>query len=248
MDKALRTPHPNVVRTATAEVHDVIKQRILDGHYQANEYIRETSIARELAVSRTPVREALRELVTEGWLEAIPHHGARVVAWTDDDAREVFELRMVLEPMAVRLASGRITAERLARLESLAGDMEALVELVESDPSVRNDIAFLNHDFHRELILASGNHRLASVLENVVRTSVIRRNFGHYDLTNLRRSMRHHREILEAINADSPEWAESVMRAHLLAAKALHVRTNDTAEPASPAPPRHTLEQDPQQQ
>lgn len=219
-----------VARTATAQVHDAIKQRILDGHYRAHEYIREASIARELAVSRTPVREALRELVSEGWLEAIPHHGARVAAWTEKDAREVFELRLVLEPMAVRLASERMDPARLERLEALAERMEALVERVETAPGVRNEIALLNHDFHRELILASDNQRLAGVLESVVRTSVIRRNFGNYDLANLRRSMRHHREILEAIVSGSPEWAEHVMRAHLLAAQVLHVRFPDVPE------------------
>ncbi|MDI5891525.1 GntR family transcriptional regulator [Halomonas rhizosphaerae] len=228
-----------VVRTATAQVHEAIKQRILDGNYRPHDYIREASVARELEVSRTPVREALRELVSEGWLEAIPHHGARVVAWTEKDAREVFELRLVLEPMAVRLASQRMDSARLGRLEALAERMEALVERVETDPGVRNEIALLNHDFHRELVLASDNQRLASVLESVVRTSVIRRNFGNYDLTNLRRSMRHHREILEAIVAGSPEWAEHVMRAHLLAAQALHVRSTDVSDGAPPGTSPH---------
>lgn len=221
---------PRIAQTATAEVHNVIKQRILDGHYRAHEYIREASIARELGVSRTPVREALRELVSEGWLEAIPHHGARVVAWTEKDAREVFELRLALEPMAIRLASERMDTARLLHLERLASRMEALVARIEHEPEVRNEIAFLNHDFHRELIAASDNKRLAAVLDSVVRTSVIRRNFGNYDLANLRRSMRHHREILEAIAAGSPDWAESVMRSHLLAAQALHVRIPDTPD------------------
>ncbi|KAA0014760.1 GntR family transcriptional regulator [Billgrantia pellis] len=226
-----------MVRTATAEVHDEIKQRILDGRYQAHDYIRENRIARELEVSRTPVREALRELVSEGWLEAIPHHGARVAAWTEKDAREVFELRLVLEPMAVRLASKRMDAQRLDRLDELATRMEALTDQIEGRPGVRNEIAHLNHVFHRELILASDNQRLASVLDSVVRTSVIRRNFGNYDATHLRRSMRHHREILQAVAAGSPEWAESVMRAHLLAAQALHVRFTDA--PARPEASHH---------
>ncbi|MCE8015771.1 GntR family transcriptional regulator [Halomonas sp. MCCC 1A17488] len=221
---------PRAVRTATAEVHNVVKQRILDGHYRAREYVREASVARELGVSRTPVREALRELVSEGWLEAIPHHGARVVAWTERDAREVFELRLVLEPMAVRLASERMERTRLVYLETLANRMEALVERIEREPEMRNEIARLNHEFHRELIAASDNQRLAAVLDGVVRTSVIRRNFGNYDLANLRRSMRHHREILEAIAAGSPTWAESVMRSHLLAAQALHVRFPDAPD------------------
>ncbi|WP_231489496.1 GntR family transcriptional regulator [Billgrantia saliphila] len=234
MAKAVIKP-ASIVRTATAEVHDVIKQRILDGRYQAHEYIREHNVARELEVSRTPVREALRELVSEGWLEAIPHHGARVVAWTEKDAREVFELRLVLEPMAVRLASERMDRQRLERLETLAARMETLTEQIERDPGVRNEIAHLNHEFHRELILASDNQRLANVLDSVVRTSVIRRNFGNYDVTNLRRSMHHHREILQAIAAGSPAWAESVMRAHLLAAQALHVRFTDAPDRPEPS-------------
>ncbi|MDT8894869.1 GntR family transcriptional regulator [Halomonas sp. I1] len=230
MAKAGAVPPSPGAQTATTKVHEVIKQRILDGHYQAHEYIREASIARELDVSRTPVREALRELVSEGWLEAIPHHGARVVAWTEKDAREVFELRVVLEPMAVRLACENMNEPCLARLRKIADRMEALTERIETDLGIRNEIALLNHDFHRELIQASGNQRLASVLDSVVRTSVIRRNFGNYQLDNLRRSMRHHREILEAILAGSPTWAENVMRAHLLAAQALHVQFPDTPQ------------------
>lgn len=221
MTGAASTPAP---QTATTKVHDVIKQRILDGHYRAHEYIREAAIARELEVSRTPVREALRELTSEGWLEAIPHHGSRVVAWTEQDAREVFELRLVLEPMAVRLACEHMDQATLTRLETMATRMEQLSERVEAEPSVRNELASLNHEFHRALIQASGNQRLVSVLEGVVRTSVIRRNFGHYDLASLRRSMRHHREILEAIRARSPAWAEHLMQAHLLAAQMLHQR------------------------
>lgn len=212
-----------VVQTATTRVHGVIKQRILNGHYQANEYLRETSVASELNVSRTPVREALRELVSEGWLEAIPHRGSRVVAWTAKDAREVFDLRLVLEPLAARLASEKMSKSCFNSLETLAAQMESLTEQVGTNPAAHTNIAALNHEFHRTLILASNNQRLASLLENVVRTSIIHRNFGNYDLANLRRSMRHHREILEAITAGSPEWAENVMRAHLLAAQALHV-------------------------
>jgi DNA-binding GntR family transcriptional regulator len=211
-----------VPRTATAQVHAAIKQRILDGHYQPHEYIREAGVARELEVSRTPVREALRELVSEGWLEAIPHHGARVVAWTERDAREVFELRLVLEPLAAGQACRRMAASRLDHLETLATRMERLAEARTLSPEARNEISLLNHEFHRELIRASDNQRLYAVLDMVVRTSVIRRNFNLYDGHALQRSMGHHREILQAIRARNPDWAESVMRAHLLSARELH--------------------------
>jgi DNA-binding GntR family transcriptional regulator len=219
--------HPPVARTATAEVHNAIKQRILDGAYLPQEYIREARVARELEVSRTPVREALRELVSEGWLEAIPHQGARVVAWTEKDAHEVFEIRLALEPMAIGAACGRMKAPRLMYLKTLASQMETLTEEVTSNPEARNEIASLNHEFHRELIAASDNQRLVAVLNSVVRTSVIRRNFTNYEADHLRRSMHHHREILQAIEAGSPVWAENMMRAHLLAARELHVNLSE---------------------
>lgn len=237
MAKIKHSNNAPVAQTATAQVHAAIKQCILDGSYQPHQYIREASVARELAVSRTPVREALRELVSEGWLEAIPHHGARVAAWTEKDAHEVFEIRLMLEPIAVRVACRRIDDGRLAYLKTLATQMETLTESVSTDPEACNELAALNHEFHRELISASDNQRLATVLDGVVRTSVIRRNFANYDAAHLRRSMHHHREILQAIEADSPEWAESVMRSHLLAARDLHVSfPESTPEPSREIP------------
>ncbi|SDK99671.1 DNA-binding transcriptional regulator, GntR family [Modicisalibacter muralis] len=232
MDKIKRSNNAPVAQTATAQVHAAIKQRILDGDYQPHQYIREASVACELAVSRTPVREALRELVSEGWLEAIPHHGARVAAWTEKDAHEVFEIRLMLEPIAVRLACRHMDNGRLAYLKTLATQMETLTES-SIDPEACNELAALNHEFHRELISASGNQRLTALLDGVVRTSVIRRNFANYDATHLRRSMHHHREILQAIEADSPEWAESVMRSHLLAARDLHASFPESMPEAS---------------
>lgn len=210
-------------RTAAALVADGIRQRILNGTYRPHEYVREANVAKQLQVSRTPVREALRELVTEGWLEAIPHHGCRVVCWTENDAREVFEIRLVLEPMAVAAACRHMTPELLERLRRLCREMEAMCEQIPTDPDARNRLAALNHEFHQQLIDASGNRRLVALLESLVRSSIIRRNFTNYEMAHLRRSMAHHDEILQAMEAGNAQWAESLMRTHLLAARGLHV-------------------------
>jgi DNA-binding GntR family transcriptional regulator len=230
LSQSKRQDRAPTAKTAAAEVYEAIKQRILDAVYVPHEFVRETRVAQELNVSRTPVREALRELVSEGWLEAMPHQGARVVAWTEKDAQEVFEIRLVLEPMAVAAASERISLARLEYLKVLAGQMEALTEEIDRNPQARNGIAALNHEFHQELIAASDNERLASVLESVVRTSVIRRNFVNYDPDHLQRSMVHHREILAAVEAGNGAWAENCMRTHLLAARDLHVRRSGPAD------------------
>ncbi|NVK40347.1 MAG: GntR family transcriptional regulator [Oceanospirillaceae bacterium] len=221
-------PRNTATRTAVEQVYEAIKQRILDGEYVSHQYVRESTVAKELDVSRTPVREALRELVSEGWLEAIPHHGARVTAWTEKDAREVFEIRLVLEPMAVAAACLRMDESRLNYLKGLARQMEALTERKDDAADVRNEIAALNHEFHRELIAACDNQRLIAMLQSLVRTSVIRRNFGQYNIAHLRRSMQHHAEILQAVEARNPAWAESMMRSHLLAARELHLKFIET--------------------
>ncbi|WP_417565314.1 GntR family transcriptional regulator [Marinobacter sp.] len=210
-------------RTAASVVADGIRQRVLNGTYSPHEYVREASVAKELQVSRTPVREALRELVSEGWLEAIPHHGCRVVSWTETDAREVFDIRLVLEPLAVGAACRQVSPELLSHLRRLCREMELVSERVPTEPEARNRLAELNHEFHQQLTEASGNRRLVGLLESLVRSSVIRRNFANYEMAHLRRSMAHHDEILQAIEARNAQWAESVMRTHLLAARSLHV-------------------------
>ena len=210
-------------KTAVQEVYELIKNRILEGTYEAYSYVREAAVAKELDVSRTPVREALRELTSEGWLEAIPHAGARVVAWTENDAREVFDIRLLLEPMAVAAAAKNMEGTTLAEVRLLAEEMESLVDLVPSDEDARNKIASLNYEFHRRLIKSGKNQRLTLLLGNIVPNSVIRRNIGKYNIEHLRRSMQHHIEILQAVEAGNSAWAESVMRTHLLAARELHL-------------------------
>ena len=217
--------------TAADRVYAIIKQRILDGHYVAGSYVREATIGQELELSRTPIREALRRLVSDGWVEVIPHHGARVVSWTQRDVEEVFELRVLLEPQVVRRAASRIDAPRLDSLGELACHMEQLCE--RGDDQAIDEIAALNDRFHAELITAADSPRLQRLLEAIVQVPVSRRSFHHYSDEELHGSMRHHREIIRALAAGDGEWAASVMRAHILAARAaqLHPPARQTHQP-----------------
>ncbi|MFQ3789030.1 GntR family transcriptional regulator [Halomonas sp. A29] len=208
--------------TAADRVYQIIKQRILNGRYPAGSYVREATIGQELELSRTPIREALRRLVSDGWVEAIPHHGARVVAWTQRDVEEVFELRVLLEPQVVRRAASRITPERLATLEALAERMDSLAE--RDDEVTIEEIAMLNNQYHAELVAAADSPRLQRLLETIVQIPVSRRSFHHYTAEELHGSMQHHRELIRALAAGDGEWAASVMRAHILAARAAQLR------------------------
>ncbi|MEX0729311.1 MAG: GntR family transcriptional regulator [Aquisalimonadaceae bacterium] len=208
--------------TAADRVYEIIKQRILVGHFPPDSYVREAAIGREFGLSRTPIREALRRLVSEGWADAIPHQGARVVSWTQRDIQEVFELRALLEPHVVARASGRITGEQLADLMTLAERMEEVV--YEPDEAALDEVATLNTRYHRCLMAAADSPRLQRLLDAVVQVPVTRRSFHQYTPEELQRSMQHHREIIRALTARDSDWAASVMRAHILAARTAHMR------------------------
>ncbi|AMC99480.1 MULTISPECIES: GntR family transcriptional regulator [Halomonas] len=208
--------------TAADRVYQIIRKRILDGQYPPGSYVREAAIGQELELSRTPIREALRRLVSDGWVEAIPHHGAQVVSWTQRDVEEVFELRVLLEPQVARRAASRIDRAQLDKLESLAERMEELCR--EMGENALEAIAVLNDDYHARLMAAAGSPRLQRLLETIVQVPVSRRSYHHYTQEELAGSMNHHRELLRALDAGDGDWAASVMRAHLLAARAAQLR------------------------
>ena len=208
--------------TAADRVYHIIKQRILNGGYAAGSYVREAAISEELDYSRTPIREALRRLVSDGWVEAIPHHGARVVGWTQHDVEEVFELRVLLEPQVVRRAAKRIGQAQLSALSRFSEQMELLCQ--QDDESAVDEIAVLNNQFHAELVAAADSPRLQRLLETIVQIPVSRRSFHHYTYEELLTSMQHHREIIRALQHGDGEWAAAIMRAHILAARTAQMR------------------------
>jgi DNA-binding GntR family transcriptional regulator len=208
--------------TTADSVHESIKNGILRGEYQSGAFVREEAIAKQLEVSRTPVREAIRRLVSEGWLEAIPNRGSRVVLWTEADVEEVFELRALLEPLLARCAARHVADQQLEELELLATAMEALA--ARDTPSARDEIAKLNRRFHDIITEAAERPRTEKILHGVAQMPVVRRSFHHYTSTELQRSMSQHRELIRALALRDGEWAAAVMRAHILAARAVHMR------------------------
>ena len=213
--------------TMTERAYRAIRRRILDGVYDSHEFLREQSLARTLEISRTPVREALRRLVSEGWIEQIPHCGARVVEWTREDAEEVFELRGILESHAARRAATRMDTSNWDRLAELVDAMEALA--ASAHPDAREDIAPLNDEFHRIILESAGSPRLQRLVSAIVQTPMTTRSFQRYDAQEMARSMSQHRDILRAIHEGDGTWAAATMRAHILAARPAHKRDASVA-------------------
>jgi DNA-binding GntR family transcriptional regulator len=204
--------------TSAEQAARSMRESILSGRLPAGARIAAEDIARQLSVSRTPVREALSRLAAEGLVELSPNRGARVASWTTEELREIFDLRLRLEPYAVRQAILRLAPAQLNELDELARVMQRAAR-----PGPGQDLEIIvrhNRRFHGLLIDLAGNTPLATALTAATHMPVVRPNFRHYSPAALARSMSHHVEIVEAARSGDPAWAESVMRCHLHSARA----------------------------
>lgn len=201
--------------TESERVYEAITELIREKRFEAGQPLREAAIAAELEVSRTPVREALRRLASEGTVEITPNRGATLVNFSQEDIADIWSLRGLLEPHAARLAAERATPEHLERLNALYEEMQRMLEAGDLDA-----ITDLNNAFHAEIVEAGGSRVLRDALALVQQKVLVRRTFGHYTPEQLVRSQQHHRDLVDAIARGNPVWAESIMRAHIEAGQA----------------------------
>ncbi|MGI5158988.1 GntR family transcriptional regulator [Microbispora sp. CA-102843] len=202
------------------KVYEDLRRRILTGAHQPGEWLREEGIATALNVSRTPVRDALRRLQADGLIELHPNRGARVAGFADADLDDIFSMRALLEGFAAHRAAERGGGDPavVTELSGLCDEMEELVRT--GAPDAYDRITELNMRFHRTLHRAAGNALLPGLLSGVIEISLVRHTFHHYTPEEMQRSFSQHRELVEAVITRDGTWAESVMTAHVLAARA----------------------------
>jgi DNA-binding GntR family transcriptional regulator len=200
-------------------VVDRVRGLILGGTYATGDRLGEVELAAALGVSRTPIREALRLLASEGLVELTPNKGARVVTWSAAELEEIFALRAQVEGLAARRAAERVTAAELDELEKLAVEHAAATA---TGPARDLDRVYeLNSRFHAGVVQAAGGGAsLTGVVGSLVHSVVLYRTLHTFGDEAMERSSRHHLEIVAALSNRDPEWAECVMRSHLLAARA----------------------------
>ncbi len=207
-------PRENGSRAASDHAYRLIREEILSGRRAGGSWLREGDLADSIGVSRTPVREALRRLTAEGLVRYERNRGVQVQDWSAADLDEIFSLRSVLEPWGCRLAAGAGLVD-LEALDALAHEMDAVVAGPQPD---LGRLTELNNRFHREILEGSGNSRLPALIASIVRVPLVWRTFSHYSPEALARSLAHHHELVAALAAGDPDWAESVMRSHVRAA------------------------------
>lgn len=198
-----------------------IREGIVNGTYPQGAHITAQQLAEANGLSRTPVREAMRRLDAEGLISLIPNRGAFVARWTREEIEQIYELRVLLEAFAARVAAERATDEQIATLRELADKMATAAQ---SDTIDHGEIAAVNGDFHRGVLEACGNNRLRELLGSLTEMPLVLSTFRNYTRAELRRSAAQHRELVDAIAARDPDWANSVMTAHIRSARHTLVR------------------------
>ena len=192
-------------------VYGAISQALRTGRYPAHSRLVESELGTALGVSRTPVRDALRRLESDGLVRSEPNRGY-VVADLMEDVAHVFLIRERLEGLAAGLAAETITRSELEELDALQVEMETLVA---ASPTDIDRLVELNGELHRRITEASRSPRLINLIERLHPQYMSYQVLRLYTDEERRRSIREHREVLDALWQRDSEAAERVINRHL---------------------------------
>lgn len=198
------------------EIYQVLRTAILGGILEQGQRLVEETLARDLSVSRTPVREALHRLETEGLVEGLPRRGVAVTRWSRKQLADMYAVREALEGLVARLASQSIESHELADLERINAEMAHV------DTSEANRLAQLNQEFHDVLVRATHNPLLQSIMRQIYDP------FRRFRQTTMAYAGRpeavldEHRRIVAAITMRDADAAEREARQHMV--KSLQTR------------------------
>ena len=192
------------------KVYRILKERIVKGNITSGEKILEVNIAKQLGVSRTPVREALQKLAADGLVKINPNLGMMVVGFSLEDIQEVLQIRRVLEGLVASLAAKKINHEEIKALEKIIEQMRISIS--------KNDILSYssnNGKFHKLLLKICDNKQLIKICSNL---SGRDHRFKIRALTipgRLKYSLEEHKNILEALKKGDSKKAERLSQKHM---------------------------------
>jgi DNA-binding GntR family transcriptional regulator len=194
-----------------------IRRWIVEGRFRPGERLIEQRIAEELDLSRTPVREALRMLQSEGLVQFEANRGATVRSLTIADIADLYELRARLESMAAELSATRATPNQLEGLASAeARFAEAANQVRAGDRQATRRVFDQNDAFHRTFLEAAHHERLTQALVRTVDHTLVFQAFRHYQTSELERSVLFHHLISSAIGNGEGVRAGRLVYEHVM--------------------------------
>jgi DNA-binding GntR family transcriptional regulator len=203
------------------QVYRALRSAILTGELAPADRLVETQLADWLQVSRTPLREALRQLQQEGLVTADISGGLRVTTITAADAQELYDCRIALECLAVTGACTQATDEQLERIEECVRQAESMGTLTPDKTNQLQPQALLDVDyrFHHLIAESSGNQRLITLLDSLFDAMALLRIQTLKQNPNVLDIRLEHRQIYDAIASRDPERATAAIRSHLTASQ-----------------------------
>lgn len=191
------------------QVYDAIEQNILNGVYASGEIISESKLSEELGVSRTPVREAMARLENERLIGITPS-GTVVLGITDRDVRDMFEVKLHLEPIVSVMASQKISQEALAKLKDII-DQQEFYASKHNTERIRN----LDTEFHDLIYSECGSPVFQSILSPIHHKLLKYRKASLEKSDRSYHSVEEHMAIYEALKAKDRMQVEMLMLEHI---------------------------------
>ena len=236
--KHQRALTPNAPTSAREKAYRALQQKMLSGEFPAGSPISEASLARELGISRSPVREAIGQLIAQGLLRPVPNRGTAVLEFGKRDIAEIYDVREALELYAVgKAAEGPIRAADVEELIRLADEMLELRDELQETGQCRLNAAqmqrFVASDlrYHDLLLRLAGNARLVKAVGDgsvLLNAFAIRRR-GH-DVVQLEGIHRSHRGIVDAVVGQDGAEAARLLGEHIRASKQERLQEYDDLE------------------
>jgi DNA-binding GntR family transcriptional regulator len=195
--------------------YEFIKNAIIQGTYEPGKRLTEEYLANELKVSRTPIREAVKQLEAEGLITPLKR-GVIVRQFSKKDIRQIYDLRALLEGYAASQAAFYHTNDDIKKMiHSNLNFTETLKECKNDDLSIVNEIMNVNNKFHGAVLSATKNEHLRFQLSKVVVIPLVFRSFYWYNHQELIRSLGLHQTILDAIQNRDHNRAKTAMLEHV---------------------------------
>ncbi len=194
-------------QTLREKILETIRDAILRGVLKPGEKVAEPELAERFGISRTPIREAFRQLESEGYLTVIPRRGAVVTALSERDVKEFYAIKAILEGYAARMAAKNLSDRDIERLETINTRLQQLADEGDVKTFYR-----VHNEFHELFIRAAGNEKLAELINQLV-MKFNRPRLASLSLPGrMQISVDEHRKIIEAFKRRNPDEADNLVR------------------------------------
>lgn len=198
-----------VYRTKKDTIYEILKEEIYNGNYEPGQKLVIRRLAKRFHTSEIPVREALHQLNAEGLIEIKPHVGAVVSCLSSKDIQNIFDLRIEMEALATRLATDHLDDKDFVELRAMIEDSK----LVLTDKDYAKYTA-LNLDFHMKIYSKCDNELLIKTIQDLWRNSNRYPRIFYQNDDHVKKSIREHEEIYEALLQRDQVLAEQLMIQH----------------------------------